>query len=386
MADSVTPQAVAQFLAAHDWELEAQQAGVRQLWRPPGTTGAPQTRVMLPLAQDFVDFHRRFVEALTVLGHVHSVDASQLYERVMGTRADLFFVRLDQTSLDGTIPFKQAEETLQALYKMMRAAATTAADPSHSHLGRRPAAVTEFLEDDVRLGHTKQGSFVFTLVARHGEGDTPSDSPDPVTPFPRRVMETLARGLETTKQLAYNWDDTVLDDPEGTGVSTGLVESLDDIGQAEQLHKLDLTFEWAASEPRPDVGLATIEFGRDVLDRLPVVRERLVRRNELPARVTLVGSVRTLKREEDAEGEEESATVALQADVSGKQRTVHMSLAGDDHRWAIIAYSGRLPFTVTGDLTFERRAWRLSNVEVDPSYFQFRGQRLLEDPSSNHGQ
>ncbi|WP_280293252.1 hypothetical protein [Nocardia abscessus] len=52
---------------------------------------------------------------------------------------------------------------------MMKAAATTADDPTHSQRGRRSAVVTNFLEDDIRLGHTKRGSFVFTVVTRLGE-------------------------------------------------------------------------------------------------------------------------------------------------------------------------------------------------------------------------
>ncbi|MFD0630185.1 hypothetical protein ACFQ2K_54040 [Streptomyces sanglieri] len=36
-----------------------------------------------------------------------------------------------------------------------------------------------------------------------------------------------------------------------------------------------------------------------------------------------------------------------------------------------MAYERQLPFTVTGDLTYERRAWRLTGrIEVDPSFLR----------------
>jgi len=51
-----------------------------------------------------------------------------------------------------------------------------------------------------------------------------------------------------------------------------------------------------------------------------------------------------------------------------------MVLNGTDHELAIKSYQSKHPVVVTGDLVFERRAWRLTgNVEVDG--------RLLEPPS-----
>ena len=371
-AANLTPAAVSQFLATHHWELEAQQANIRQVWRLPGE-GQDQGRIMLPLATDYTDFAQRFRDTLFSLGHIHALDPVELYERVMATRADLFFVRLDQTMTDGTIPFSQAEKSLQALLRMMKAAATTAADPSHSHRGRRPSAVAEFLEDDIRLAHTKRGSFVFTVVTRLGDPVFPEEgavSPDPVTPFPRRVMETLARGLQTAQRLTQEWDASVMDDPGGAGLSAGLVESLEDLTQPENLRQLDLSFEWAAAEPRPDVGLATIVFDRDVMAELPRIKERLVRSEEPPRHVTLLGTVKALSWDEAAGEEEQTASVTLSAEVNGKQRLVHTTLSQDEHEWAITAYRRKIPFTVSGKLVFERRSWRLVEPQVDSRFIR----------------
>ncbi|MGW6741693.1 hypothetical protein ACWGDX_13360 [Streptomyces sp. NPDC055025] len=381
-AASLTPSAVAQFLAIHDWQLETQQPHVKEVWRLPGPDG-DEGRVMLPLATDYTDFPQRFRDTLVSLGHIHALDAVTLYERIIATRADLFFVRLDQNMIDGTIPFSQAEKSLQALLRMMRAAATTAADPSHTHRGRRPTSVNEFLEDDVRLAHTKRGSFVFTVVTRLGDSP-PQNEDDPVTPFPRKVMETLARGLETTQRLTREWDSTVLENPAGEGVSASLVESLEDLTQPDHLRQVDLSFEWAATEPRPDVGLATLRFDRDVMTELPRVRERLIRQEEPPRRVTLRGFVKTLSRDDAIGEEDETASVVLSADVNGKQRQVHSTLSGEDHEWAIRAYRQKLPFTVTGDLAYERRSWRLTgDIEVDASFLQHQTQQLLQVEDTN---
>ncbi|MDX2544681.1 hypothetical protein ACOT81_20475 [Streptomyces sp. WI04-05B] len=328
---------------------------------------------MIPLATDFADFTPRFVDALESLGHIHDWDAGQLLERVIATRADLFFVRLDQEMIDGTIPFRQAEKTLQAILKIMKAAATTAADPHHPHTGRRPAAVNEYLDDDVRLGHTKHGSFVFTVVSRLGDvspGSTDGRERRTMS-FPRQVMETLARGIEATKRLTQSWDQEALSSPSSLGLSAGLVESLEEMSQPEHLRSLDFSFEWAAAERKPDVGLATIVLDRDLMGELPRVREQLMRREEPVQRETLVGPVKSLARDDSTPSEEETATAIVAAEVNGKTLRVHVPLVGEDHGWAIIAYERQLPFTVTGDLSYERRAWRLTgHIEVDSRFLR----------------
>ncbi|WP_338595777.1 hypothetical protein [Saccharopolyspora sp. SCSIO 74807] len=375
VAEVLSPSVVAQYLAAHDWRLELRDP-VKEIWRLPSEGDlAPQRepRIMLPLATDFVDFQRRFKEVLYSLGQVYDWGPSELCERISGARADMFYVRLDQDVLDGTISFRQAEKSVESLYKLLKAAATTAYDPYHSHRGgKRSAPVSNFLEDDVRLGHTKRGSFVFTVAARLG--DLPDrDKGAAGKSFARKAMETLARGLETTRDVSRAWDPSVLRAPGERGVSASLVESLEELTQSESLRSLDLSFCWSPFEPKPAVGLEAIVLDRQLIGRLPGIRERLIRQEQPPHRETLVGYVRSLSRDEFGYPESNTATIQLSVELNGRVRTVHVTLDPDGHRWAIMAYQEKLPFTVTGDLVFERRAWRLvGDVEVDAEYLEFR--------------
>ena len=371
LASSVSPSAVSQYLAVHGWELESQRPEVREIWRLADERGRPQARLMLPLARDFDDYQERLRDALLALSRVNDWDASKLYEQITANRADLFFVRLDQEMYDGTIPFRQAEETLESLHKMLRAAATTAANPFHSHRGRRPASVSDFLDDDVRLGHTKRGSFIFTVVTRLGDQfHATADRYAPPENFPRKVMETLAHGLETTRDVAESWDPEVLESPGDLGLSAALVESLEEIARPESLRSLDLSFDWSSSEPLPEFGRNNIVLSRSIIAELPTVRERLIHQEEPPRRVTLIGVVNVLARDE-VEEDDDGATIQLRAEVNGRYRNIRVPLAGDDHDWAVIAYQRKLPFTVTGDLVFERRSWRLQgDIEVDSTYLQ----------------
>ncbi len=368
VASALSPPAVSQYLATHDWQLEVREQDVREIWRLPGEDGL-LGRIMLPLATDYVDFSRRFRDTLQALATIYDWDPAQLVERIAAARADLFFVRLDQEMSDGTIPFRQAETTLEALFTMMKAAATTADDPTHSHRGRRSAVVTNFLEDDIRLGHTKRGSFVFTVVTRLGNIPSPQVAGTPAVPFPRKVMTTLATGLRSAWQLALDWDERALDHAGELGLSGSLVESVLDLTQPEALRALDLSFDWAVSERPPDVATSRIVIDRNAMAGLPRVRERLVRREEPPRRLTLIGMVRTLNRDDSGDEDQEATSIVLSTHVDGRLRKVHVPLGGDGYQWAIRAHQSKQPIVVSGDLVFERGAWRLTGmISLDPSY------------------
>lgn len=362
---TLSPPAVSQYLAAHEWELEARDPEVKEIWRLPGEHG-PRGRIMLPLATDYVDFPRRFQDTIRALASIYDWDPAQLVERVTAARADLFFVRLDQEMVDGTIPIRQAESTLESVFRMLRAAATTAADPTHSHRGRRSATVTDYLDQNVRLGHTKRGSFVFTVVSRLG--DPPVDrasSGDSSAPFPRTVMTTLVNGLSTTRRLALRWDERALDHAAALGLSSALVESVQELTQSESLRSVDLSFDWAAAEPPPRLDTSRIIVDRDTMAGLSHVRERLVRREEPRRHETLLGLVRTLSRDDGGDDDQDAATsIILSTHVDGRPRKVHVPLGGDDYELAIGAHRSQRPIAVSGDLMFERGAWRLYGAEV----------------------
>ncbi|SNY88366.1 hypothetical protein SAMN04244553_5338 [Nocardia amikacinitolerans] len=365
IALALSPPAVSQYLAAHDWELEARVQDVKEIWRLPGEDG-PVGRIMLPLATDYVDFPRRFRETMQTLATIYDWDPAQLVERIAAARADLFFVRLDQEMIDGTIPFRQAETTLEALFRMMKAAATTADDPTHSHRGRRSATVTEFLEENIRLGHTKRGSFVFTVVSRLGDVMSTETDGMPQVSFPRAAMATLAKGLQSTRTLALQWDDRALERSGELGLSANLVESVWDLTQSPDLRALDLSFDWAAGEPAPTLESSRIVIDRDAMAGLPRVRERLVRSEEPPRYESLLGIVRTLNRDDLGDGGEGATSIVLSTHVDGRSRKVHVPLAGTDYEWAIAAHQSKRPLVVSGNLSFERGAWRLTgDITVD---------------------
>lgn len=376
LAASLDPPVVSAYLAATGtWQLENRHDNISEFWSLT-EDGEPRGRIMLPLATDYGDFQRRFTEALAMVGRVYDWDAAELARHIRSARADLLYIRLDHGRHDETIPLREAEAAIDAVYEMLKATAVTAAAPTRTQRGGRlPAAVASFLDENVRLGHTQPGSFVFTVASRL---DDPAGAPPPesspahaMTPFPRKVMETLARGLEATRDLTAGGADDVLANPAQWGLSAGLVESLETMVQPPGLRSLQLSFQWAAAVPQPDVGNEPVLIDHAAADDLARIRERLLLDEEPPHRETLVGPVVSLARDDSSLEVRGTGSIIIAAEVNGRKRNVHMVLSGPDHDRAISSYQLRLPLIVTGDLSFERRAWRLSgDLEVDASLLQ----------------
>lgn len=376
-ASTLMPQAVSEYLAVSPWDLERRD-NVKEIWQLTNPDEESIDRLMLPLATNYTDFTDRFYDALLTLGRVNDWDANQLLEQILATRADLFFVRLDQATSDGTIPFRQAETTIEAIYKMVRFAAATAAGSRFARGGNLPASAENFLDDDIRLGHTKRGSFVFTVASRLNNRVTMNQPPagrdaDVVgdMAFSRRVMETLARNLETVHNIAVRGKGSRRD---LFSIDPYLLESLEEIAKPEDLRFVELSFQWAAAAPRPVVGTDPIKLDHRDVSALSEFREGLisieaVRVPETENHVTLVGHIVSLARSAADEEGNQTGDVVIMADVGrGRYRQVRVPLSGQDYERAIQAFRSRLPLTISGNLVFVGQRWRLTgNVELDQS-------------------
>lgn len=371
----LTPMSLAAYLATKGWALEEEREGRHRTWVRPPAHGVEPARVIVPINRQLRDFSRRLQEAVWGVEEYYHLTRSQLMDEIAALRADMLFVRLDQVTTDGTIPFKQASRLLESIQRLLRAAATTTVNPASTHTGRRPAQVTEFLDEDLRLGHTRHGSFVVTVVARHAgleveQRGATEDVPDEAAPFTRRVMTTLAQALGATDEVVSGSEAEYasIEDLASRGVSLELVQSLMDVTDSEGLRALDLSFQWATGMEEPQKVPARVVLQRDEFANLQVLNDRLQRRAQ-PRTVTLFGRVKSLSREELEDGLEDNAIV-LEAEVDGRLRNVLVPLEQADYNWAIEAHRNRLPFTVTGELV-KRRTWRLEGrVDVDLEFLR----------------
>lgn len=385
-AEILTPSSVAQFLATQQWSCHTDKS-FAQLWVGPAQVGDSVRSVVLPRDRSFADFGKRWAQAVADISSIFGYRVADLAEQVAAVHADLFFIRVDQSMSDGTIPLQQAAKLLQNIDVMIRSSALAAHSPAHKGRGRIPDAVKDFLSDEVRMGHTKKGSFIITVAARLDDAiderrlvgteiasdlkndDIQKAETAPHIPsFTRQVMSTLSRTLEATKKHVAKGDDYVdLDSAVEAGLRLPLVEALRSIGEAEGLKSVEMSFEWAASEPVNEDLPVKIKLNRKLLKKLPKLEDKL-RRIDPTSPEVISGPVIELKRSEEDNQPSDSGEVVIRAEVDGKRRRITVPLEGTDYEWAIHAHRAKLPYSVSGVLGKKGNSWHLlRDVKADVS-------------------
>ncbi|MGW4365109.1 hypothetical protein ACWEKT_05630 [Nocardia takedensis] len=379
----LTPSSVAQFLATRHWTVQMDRK-VDQTWVLNGAGVDRPVAVLVPREPRFVDFGKRLREAVETISRAYGLSVPELVEQIAAVNADLFYVRVDQRMADGTISLRQATSLLENIDQMIRTAALAAHNPQSTGRGRAPDFVNEFLNDDVRMGHTKKGSFIITVAARipeSGERRTPMVAAAETAPsFTRQVTTTLAESLDVTRRFAANRGEFAdLDHAVDEGLKLQIVQALQEMGSGGGLRALDLSFEWSPTEPQRASVPTRIRLDRDIIDVLPDIERRL-QRGATPKRVTVVGPVREL-RQYDNDVSEPGGEVVVLAEVDGRVRRITVPLGSADHEWAIVAYRRRLPFTVSGQLIKRNNVWRLDGpIDVDTSFLRFHARSTDADP------
>jgi hypothetical protein len=392
----LTPASIAAFLGSTGWELQLAD-DAKEVWGL-REDGSARAKLLLPLDPTYVDYHLRLREALNRLCDVFDWDAQQLFTNIMGARSDMFYIRADQFMRDGSIPLRQARDLIEGASTLLEAAALASIDPRPRYAGRRPNTVRDFVEDDVRMGHTQRGSFIITVMTRLDEDDVlPAPESDGQTtdseksdrplgvdgerpppsgateesaivrlpPFQRRVMATLATALTATQELAQlgQYSTSRLDRAVMRGMSTNFCDSLSQMTKFDGLRTLDLSFRWARAEALPPPETDNIVLNRDQIPHLDEISQRL---RSVPERqrTTIYGQVTRLER-----GEEDDEGVVTVNGVTGRstRRSARLRLSGRQYDSAVRAHRNRTTVTATGDLLKLGNAYWLTGA-IDIEY------------------
>lgn len=390
VADILSPASLHQFLAVQAWTLHS-QASFMETWVHADEASRPVNIVHLPRERDSVDFERRLVEAAQEVAQAFDWSLSQLAEQVASVHADIFYVRVRSSASDGTIPLHQASATIDAIEKMVKSAAIITNNPNARGTGRTSERVSSFLSDDLRMGHTRRGSFIITVAARLQarsqdlvdpaatpertelsiEATVPVDDlPTRELDFTRRVMTTLSRSLDVTSKYLRHDDDFVdLDTAEDAGMTVPIVAAIEEIARQGTSSALDLKFEWSpVLEQQPEVA-REITFEPPQVEKIPATIERMKRTTEPSDVLDVVGPVVSLSREQG--GSADAGEVHVLADVDGYTRKIGIDLTGVAYDWAIYAHRHHLPFSVSGVLDKVSNRWRIvDRLTVNTEFLQ----------------
>lgn len=239
---------------------------------------------------------------------------------------------------------------------MLRSAAASTINTRPSTDGRKPALVSSFMRNDVRMGHTLHSSFVITVLAADAADESrrfkawepanagkpagtdpvyqPQDDADPVS-FPRQVMSTLATGLSAAHDLlATSGRSVPLEEAIQSGVTLQMLESVKAMSAPEGIRALDMAFRLAKLEPVKEDVPQQIEMVRDATSSS--VSDVIARFAKVPdvEYDEILGKAVRLER---AEGSEDGQIV-VDGSVGKARRRVKVPLSGEAYRLAIAAH------------------------------------------------
>lgn len=370
----LSPWSVEKYLELSGWSQEELRAGTFAVW----ISEDEDAEILLPYDIELRDFSRRYREALHTLTEITGLRGEALALEIVAARKDVFLLRADQLTLDGSIPFLEAKRLVDGVETLLATAAASTVNPRASTAGRKSSLVNEFLREDVRLGHTLHGSFVITVLAADASEESrqraawlerinnPTPVPanesqldrtdDDMTPFPRQVMSTLASGLSVASELFSSGATVSTEEAIQAGVTLQLLESVKDMSQSEGLRALDMAFKWSKVDP--------IEL--DVPQRIEVRQDSTANAASLIERFSkvpdveddeIVGKVIRLDR---AEGSEDGQVI-VEGFVGKSKRKVKVALSGDSYRAAISAHDTSATVLVRGRFERKSRGWRMKN-------------------------
>lgn len=369
----LSPWSVEQYLSLSGWRQVELEKSTFAIWE----TADESASLLLPYDKKLRDFSRRYREALDTLTGLTGLEGESLALEIVAARKDVFLLRADQMTVDGSIPFLEAQRLIDGVQTLLTSAAATSIRPRASTAGNKPAAVNEFMREDVRMGHTMHGSFVITVLASDAADDRirrqrwerkisgGAEEPDlrateeqDMTSFPRQVMSTLATGLKSAQAMLNGSASTSsIDEAIASGVTLQMLESVQTMAKSEGLHALDLAFKWAKSEPMMDDIPSRIELTRNDTEDPAGFIERFSKKPDVETDFIL-GQVVRLERSEGSE----DGQVVIDGIVGKSRRRVKVPLSGDDYKLAIAAHEASQPVTVTGTFMRNKRGWRMEDA------------------------
>lgn len=374
----LSPWSVEQYLSLSGWNQVELVKSTYSIW----AAADEKASLLLPYDKNLRDFSRRYREALETLTGLTELEGESLALEIVAARKDVFLLRADQMTVDGSIPFLEAQKLIGGVQSLLTSAAATTIRPRASTAGNKPAMVTDFMREDVRMGHTMHGSFVITVLASDaaeerqrrqrwerkiaGSDETPdlrlADDQE-MTSFPRQVLSTLATGLRSAQELLSGTAaGSSIDEAIASGVTLQMLESVQNMAKSEGLRSLDMAFKWAKSEPLVEEVPSRIELSKDDAQDATAFIERFSKKPDVE-KDFILGQVVRLERSEGSE----DGQVVIDGTVGKARRRVKVPLSGEDYKLAIAAHEASKPVTVTGTFMRNKRGWRMGDaVTISP--------------------
>lgn len=353
---TVRPADFAAYLRAHNWVLDEHYEDRESFWIQ-GHGRNSETELLLPLRVDFRDYALRVSDALETLEIVEGRPRNDILKDIMTAIFDVVRVRVENpNSRDGSLSLDAGVLLFDNTRKMVTSAARATYEKRAQFIANMPDQVSDYLRK-VRVGQTERGSYIVNIlspfVADSDEQQLFSTEPyEQADSFNRRVIKTLADGLEATQSAA---GESVRDphykkfeEAIQAGVSANLCEAIAKIGQSGENSGVEVDMRWALLRPSREETNRKVYFSAM---SIPVIEEASRRLRSTPSREQRIqGHVIKLARERSLGGQ---GLITVSTLIEDKLRKVTIELSSGPYQRAVRAHEGDQPIACYGKL--ERR-------------------------------
>ncbi|MHC0063349.1 hypothetical protein ACWATR_10525 [Nostoc sp. UIC 10890] len=269
---SINPLEVASYLEIQGWKEQRQINDIASVWTLEIAQGG-NVEILLPLNPEFRDFSARMREVLQNLEIVENRSQLEIITNLKTPLAEIVQISVNHSEIiNGSIPISQGVQLFESAKKLMWSAASSAVQPKPYFKGGSFSEVTDYMQK-LRLGHTKEGSYVLTIISPLKVDNYQSEDC-----FERKVTRTLFQALNIIS-LAHEQKlserESVLDEAIEEGVSANLCDALSHMINNDNDPNLSFNLTCSKTLDHPSNIPLEIKLNKQLLSVITEVKNKL---------------------------------------------------------------------------------------------------------------
>jgi hypothetical protein len=374
---SINPLEVAGYLRTQGWQQKSQINDIASIWTLEVGQGE-NVEILLPLNPDFRDFTTRMIEVLQNLEIVEHRSQLEIINNLKTPLAEIIQISVNHSEIiNGSIPISQGVQLFESAKKLMWSAASSAVEPRPYFKGSF-SEVTDYMQK-LRLGHTKEGSYVLTIISPLQVDNYQSEDC-----FERKVTKTLFQALNIISlapEQKLSERENVLDEAIEEGVSANLCDALSHMINTATEPNLSFNLTGSKIIERTSNFPLEIKLNKQILPVITEVKNKLKSRTanlgrnkkiiqqhtlilplssqKLLFRSTITGLVIKL----EWFGGDEKAKVIVITMIENREKEVVIEVNRQDYLIAIQANLDQLPIICNGSLIEENEQLIVREVQ-----------------------
>ena len=347
---AVSPDALATFAKLSGWTKRGDTGEYSDVYMK--TSGAT---VEVPNTEKSDDYAFDVHHVINVFSKLEGISPDSLYKQLFTLDRDQIQFRVTSDEVNGSIKLKDSRQFVDGVWDIFE----TIANRLKKTLQLKKK---DDLLEDMRMGHTELGSFVWTFMTPQIPMDRSNEL---LTPPPRHLSERLADALSATRKATDSNDLNAFSQKVATsaGVDAQWCEKLSNI--VAPFAKLSVQMDWARTLPN-DFDYKPVSFAQKdvqvIREAATFLKDREKEDLQSLPNQKMRGFVHRLDRDE----ENPEGTIRIKLFVDGEILDAKTILGASDFDKASRANNARKTIVVHGRLRqLSKRGWQLENPKLE---------------------